>query len=48
MYEEVEKLEDEIAITKKPKAFDICRRGALYRKVIKTHTINSFEEIYQE
>ena len=32
MYEEIEKLTAQIAAGK-PKAFDLCRRGALYRKV---------------
>ncbi|XP_033743076.1 uncharacterized protein LOC117329299 isoform X6 [Pecten maximus] len=33
MYEEVEKLDKEIAETKRPIAFDHCRRGALLRKL---------------
>ncbi|XP_021358969.1 uncharacterized protein LOC110454008, partial [Mizuhopecten yessoensis] len=33
MYEEVEKLDKEIADTKRPIAFDHCRRGALLRKL---------------
>ena len=31
--EEIEKLTEDMNATPKPKAFDYCRRGALYRKV---------------
>lgn len=31
--EEIEKLTGDMNSLKKPKAFDFCRRGALYRKV---------------